>query len=240
MTPEPARRGRPRAAAAGFTLLEVLVAVAVLGLVYVTVARVAIQGMRSEGDAARRLEASRVADRTLAELETQLAQGTAPPLGERTLEEAGYRVELAVEPFSAQSLGLGGALAELDLPRREGAQEERPGRSRPDRDEGPPLALLEPPQRGARPALLQLRVRVAWQDAAQEQSVTRTTFALDRETAASRLEGVDSRDGAAQAGEGESEDGGRERGTSGRGRDLSSGERSGASPRIRSQREGRR
>lgn len=235
MAPSVRRPARPRAAAPGFTLLEVLVAVAVLGLVYVTVARIAIQGMQSEGDASRRLEASLLADRALAELETQLAQGTAPPLGEQTREEAGYRLEVAVEPFSAESLGLGGVLAELEPPSRAEDAERRPGEGRVDRDEAPPLALLEPPQRGARPALLQVRVRVAWQDAAHERSVTRTTFALDREVAASRLESVAAADEAAGSGGERGSGAGAREGPREAGRDRSRG--SSRNPRVRRERE---
>ena len=46
----------------GFTLLEVMAAVAVVAIVFTTLARVANQGMQSQGISKRRLEASLLAD----------------------------------------------------------------------------------------------------------------------------------------------------------------------------------
>ncbi len=55
-----------------FTLLEVLAAVAILGIVYVVLADVAMQGLFAEGRAKRRLEASLKADLHLSELEVEI------------------------------------------------------------------------------------------------------------------------------------------------------------------------
>ncbi|MFB3118027.1 MAG: prepilin-type N-terminal cleavage/methylation domain-containing protein, partial [Myxococcota bacterium] len=46
----------------GFTLIEVLGAVAILAILYTTLATVAIRGLRSEGESRRMLEASLLAD----------------------------------------------------------------------------------------------------------------------------------------------------------------------------------
>ena len=91
----------------GFTLLEVLAAVAVLGIVYVVVAQGAIEGLQTQGDAGRRLRASLLADRTLSELELAVAAGAAPEIGETQASEEDFAVVVEVAPFD-----LAGLLAE--------------------------------------------------------------------------------------------------------------------------------
>ena len=56
----------------GFTLIEVLGAVAILAILYTTLATVAIRGLRSEGESRRMLEASLLADWQLSEFELEL------------------------------------------------------------------------------------------------------------------------------------------------------------------------
>ena len=53
----------------GFTLLEVLGAVAVLGIWYFVLATIATDGLLKEGQSLRKLRAGLIADRMLAELE---------------------------------------------------------------------------------------------------------------------------------------------------------------------------
>jgi prepilin-type N-terminal cleavage/methylation domain-containing protein len=67
----------------GFTLFEVMAAVLVLGMLYAVLANAAMQGLQSEGETRRRLQASLIADRALAEIETQLALGVILPLASR-------------------------------------------------------------------------------------------------------------------------------------------------------------
>jgi len=62
-----ARRGR------GFTLLEVLAAVAILAVWFILIAGTAMQGLRAEGISRRRLEAAMIADQAMAELRQQVA-----------------------------------------------------------------------------------------------------------------------------------------------------------------------
>ena len=64
-----------RRAELALTLLEVMAAVALLVIVYTFLAKAATQGVRSEADSRRRMEASLLADATLAEIETRLALG---------------------------------------------------------------------------------------------------------------------------------------------------------------------
>ena len=65
----------------GFTLIEVLGAVALLAILYTTLSTVAIRGLRSEGESQRMLEASMLADWELSEFELELETGAAPEIG---------------------------------------------------------------------------------------------------------------------------------------------------------------
>jgi prepilin-type N-terminal cleavage/methylation domain-containing protein len=157
----------------GFTLLEVMAAVAVLGLVYVVVARVAIQGLQIEGDASRMLRASLLADRALSDLELALAGGDAPRVGETETQEEDFTVVVEVSPFD-----LGGILPE------EAEADRQPA--------FPPstLQLLSPTTGGNVPTLLSIVARVSWVEGVSERKVTRTSFVFDAEAAAPLLEGI--------------------------------------------------
>jgi prepilin-type N-terminal cleavage/methylation domain-containing protein len=161
-----ALRGRARPAS-GFTLLEVLAAVAVLGFTVAMLARGAIQGMRYEGDASRRLAASLIADRALFELESTLAIGALPELGHQEREEnEEFRLSLDVAPLDPAALGIGPLFTDP-----------------PDEAGNPPTAV-----RSDIPQLLLVTVQVAWTEGLVEQAVTRTTFAYDASAAAAALE----------------------------------------------------
>lgn len=140
-------------AAPGFTLLEVLAAVAILGVLYTVLMGVAIQGRMAEGMSRRRLEASLIADRQLAELEMQIDAGAVPELGESELDADPYTVLQRVEPFDLMI---------------EGTENER--------------GLLEPVLTGltldgASP-LRQVEVIVSWIEGGQEHRVVRTSYAF--------------------------------------------------------------
>jgi prepilin-type N-terminal cleavage/methylation domain-containing protein len=178
----------------GFTLLEVLAAVAVLALVYTALAQAAMQGLSHEGDASRRLEASLLADLALAEIEGQLAAGTAPALGLVEAEEGDFAVKIDVRPFDlgAFALQAGDAAATLrgegtDL---EGAQP------------GTPAFQLLTSQPGAPAPLLEIEVRIGWVEGGFEQEVTRTTFAADPATVAAALASLAPSEEAGAADEG--------------------------------------
>lgn len=171
----------------GFTLFEVLAAVAVLGLVYVTLASTAMQGLRAEGEAARRIEASLLADHAMSELELQLAAGTAPEVGvtETESEDGGYRVVVEVAPYSLDALAAAGA-----------ADSERGGRPEPRE-----LPLLVASRAGADTALLSLSVAVRWQEGVYEREVRRASFAYDSAAAEPFLSAI----AASGAGEADAE-----------------------------------
>ncbi len=139
----------------GFTLLEVLAAVALLGLMYTILGRVAIQGLRAEGESARRIEASLLADRVLSDLEIELAQGSVPPLGEREYEDGEWQVRVRVASF--------------DLPFASATSAEDGSRGR----------LLPGTGAGTASPVRSIQVQVSWIEGAAERSVSRTTYALD-------------------------------------------------------------
>ena len=160
--------------ARGFTLLEVLVAVALLGLVVSVLAGSAIQGMSYEGDAVRRLRASLLADQTLWQLESGLRLGAPPqPAHQESETEDEFRITLDVQPLDLAGAGLGA----LAAPAAETGGREAPAAAS--------NAALLP--------LFQIFVRVAWTEGLVEREVTRSSFAFDA-TAAAQLLGEDERD----------------------------------------------
>ncbi len=146
----------------GFTLLEVLAAVAVIGFAFTMLARANISALRAEGLAERRLMASLLADRILTELEASMAEGGAPPLGEREYSQEDFLVRLEVTPLIL-------ALPDADA---DGGGE----------SDG--SSLLAP---GAASPLRILDLSLAWPVPGGEQRITRRTFAFDRTASASAL-----------------------------------------------------
>lgn len=151
----------------GFTLFEVMAAVAVLGFAVTMLARGAIAGMGYEGDASRRLAASLIADRALFEVESAFALGAVPEVGRQESEtEDEFRLAVEVAPLDPAALGIG-ALFTSDPAAADPAQ--------------------APAAQGNAPTLLLVSVRVAWTEGLAEQAVTRTTFAFDATAAAAAL-----------------------------------------------------
>lgn len=153
---------------AAFTLLEVLAAVAVVGLVYWVLFAMAIDAVGAEGDAQRRLRASLLADRALGEVEGLLAGGIAPQIGRTESEEDPYRIEVEVAPFGLEEVAA--RIAEQRKAEKRGSRVAEP-------------ALLVAPSRGPAP-LLSIAVRVSWQEGSREADVRRTSFAFDPVAAA--------------------------------------------------------
>lgn len=172
--------GRRRSAAArsapGFTLLEVLAAVAILGLWYVVLASLAIQGLRAEGESARRLRASLLVDEIVADFETQLASGSAPALGSDEMERDGYQVRIEITPFELPSW--------LQDPGGTNAPAATGGRR------GIASSLLRGHAGNPSP-LRTIRVEVAWREGFEERHVRRTTFGFDLQAAGPLLKPLD-------------------------------------------------
>ena len=151
-----------RAAAGGFTLLEVLVAVALLGIVVSVLARSAIEGMSYEGDATRRTRASLLADRALFGIEAGLK--LAPPKALHEESEVGeFQINLDVQPLELGPAGLDALAPAREPPSGTGrAKKAKPAQAP-----------------AAEPSLFRIVVRVAWLEGLQELEVTRSSFAYD-------------------------------------------------------------
>ena len=147
----PTRPGR-----AGFTLIEVLAAVALLGILYSVLARVAIEGLRAEGESERRLEASLLAD----ELVGGLVGPAVPPVGRSETIQGNFTIAIDVTPFQ--------------LPTQWGAgifEDTKP-------------LLLAAARDGGVQALRSVQITISWLEAASERHVSRTTYLLDFQSVA--------------------------------------------------------
>lgn len=158
---------------AGFTLFEVLGAVAILAIVYTTLSGVAIHWLRSEGESRRILEASLVADLEVSAFELDLDTGVAPEIGITTSEEEnGLTVTWEVTPLQTKIFKT--------------AQEQEQERNAKNPTAQP--VPVPTAQTGAvdalAPPFLQVELRVSWFEAGAERSVTRTLFAVDEDAAA--------------------------------------------------------
>ena len=141
----------------GLTLLEVLAAVALLGLVYTALASRATQGVMSESDSLRRFHATLHADAALAQVEIEVASGNTPVIGTERFETEDGIYSVKVET-SAWSPPL------------------------PDPDPGqPPLNAPNLLEHGnvREGILLRVQVVVTWHGVAGERSIDRTTFVLN-------------------------------------------------------------
>lgn len=149
-----------RRSARGFTLLEVLASVLVLGLVFTMLAEVAIVGLRSEGIDRRRAEASLLADQELALLESLLATGMPLENGLTEKEQEPYRIAIEVLPEDVMAL-LPPPVIEEALPEDEGE-----------------LATLLVDDRGDS-RVQRIRVVVEWDEGVEIERVERTTHTFD-------------------------------------------------------------
>lgn len=144
----------------GFTLLEVLAAVLVMGLLFTVLARTAMQGLRSEGTDRRRAEAGLIADSELAEIEARLAGGFPLEIGRTEREAEPYLVTLEVIPEDVKAMLSLAPTAGAPDPRQESLE-----------------ALLTADDGTDR--VQQVIVAVSWEEAGDTMSVSRTTYAFD-------------------------------------------------------------
>jgi len=180
---------------AGFTLLEVLAAFALLAIAYTTLGGAGAQSLQREGEAARRLHASLLADRVLDELELAFDQGTAPPPGDEERVEDLYTISIRVAPWEP-------VIPERERPlaiERGERRARRPGESIRD-DDGAALGpSLITGTRGQPGPLRRVDVVVTWDEGWSVGRVTRTTFGLDGEAASGTLEALAAAAGGAGA-----------------------------------------
>jgi len=145
----------------GFTLFEVLGAVALLALVYTMLSTAAIRGLKTESQSRRILEASLLADLEIAKVEMEADMGAMRALGEDDFEsEDGiYRIHVDVSVFQMP-----------ELPEIESAA---PPNELGGVPEQPPFGT------GEQSPLREIRVEVSWGEPDEERSVMRTTFGID-------------------------------------------------------------
>jgi prepilin-type N-terminal cleavage/methylation domain-containing protein len=157
----------------GFTLIEVLGAVAILAILYTTLSTVAIRGLRSEGESRRMLEASLLADWELSEFELELQTGAAPEIGIiESEEEDGLTVTWEVTPLQTKIF-------------KTALEKEQERKSaNPAAQMAPVLTGQAGATDGEAPPFLRVELRVSWFEAGNEHSVTRTIFAVDEDAAA--------------------------------------------------------
>ena len=157
----------------GFTLLEVLAAVAILGIWYMVIAGLAMQGLRSEGESRRLLEASLVADATIADLEGSVADGTPLPIEVTEEEKEDFLVITEVE------------VIDISIPLAD-------GQAIPPTGPKSMFANLQGPK-GESP-VRRINVTVTWTEAARPRSVVRETYTLDLSASQSKLVKLEAED----------------------------------------------
>ena len=139
-----------------------MAAVALLGILYSVLARVAIEGLRAEGESQRRIEASLLADERVADSFTGIEGGIVmPPLGHSETTEGDFTVALDVTLF--------------EPPVEWGVTEPI--------DTTPLLFAAMPGVPGAQ-ALRTVQLSVSWQEGAEERHVSRIIYLVDFERVA--------------------------------------------------------
>jgi prepilin-type N-terminal cleavage/methylation domain-containing protein len=157
----------------GFTLFEVLGAVAILAILYTTLSTVAIRGLRSEGESRRMLEASLLADWELSGFELELQTGAAPEIGiTKSEEQDGFTVTWEVTPF------------QTNIFKTALEKEQEKNAANPAAQTAPVPAGQTGATDAIAPPFLRVELRVSWFEAGNEHSVTRTIFAVDEDAAA--------------------------------------------------------
>lgn len=152
----------------GFTLLEVLGAVAILGISYMVLATAAIQAMQGIGQSQHRIEASLIADQTLIDVEisTETGQLIEPKLV--TWPDSHFEVTLEIIDLSEihqgkELQGDGTGLLEF-------LGKESKGAFAPFRESNLLLGYLR-----------EVHITVQWLERGDQLSVTRTAFFYDQQ-----------------------------------------------------------
>ncbi|MEZ4330758.1 MAG: type II secretion system protein [Myxococcota bacterium] len=171
---------RPARSTRGLTLLEVLAATLIFALVMSVLVGASQMGVQRAGDAARRLEASQMADAIVADLEIQMRSGVAPTIEQEewTSEDERYRIRVldrSLQQALADSNAEGAGGVDAAAPAAGTTQIGGAGSGIGS------LLAGELPE--AAKHLHQYDVEVTWDEQAGPATVTRTTFAFDWEAA---------------------------------------------------------
>ena len=154
-------------------MLEVLGAAALLAFAYIALTRSEIEGLRSEQESNRRLQASLLADQHLADLELLVASGAAPVIGKTEEEEAPFVVRTEVRAFEPPP-------PRADAPRSGLPEGSLAARHAEHKQQADTPSLFKTPKPGdADPPLRTIEVVVQWNEGVYQREVRRTTFALD-------------------------------------------------------------
>lgn len=173
--PNPARR------ASGFTLLEVLAAVAILAMWYVVIAAMATDGLRKQGLSLRLMEASGIASRYMAEIEASTLDGSVPPLRDEETEEGDFIVHIFIVPF-----GFGVTNNQTVDPGRVGGKQGSPDLK----------TLLKSKMPGMNRHLVSINVKVSWEEGQDQRSVRRTSYAFNLAEARNAYQSKDAKEAA--------------------------------------------
>lgn len=155
----------------GFTLLEVLAAVAILGVWYIVLAAMSADGLRKEGETHRRVQASLIADQMLSEYEVATIAGSAPTETNDSSEQDLYTIEVRVEPFVSEQ-----ATVPPDI---QPPTEINPTAASPDL-----TSLVSTQTPDVASYLRSIHIEVSWEEGAARRSVNRTSYAFDLTNAA--------------------------------------------------------
>ncbi len=150
-----------------------MVAVTMMAFVITMLTEAAVDGMRVEGEAHRRLEASLIADRLLADIESQMMAGVPPEIGRDEAEEEPYRISVEARPLDLGRLGI--------------VPDTSPGSSSL-------AALVGSEGLGSTPPLVEVEIRVEWDEGIHTLDTRRTTFSFDAAAVAAQLPAVASGD----------------------------------------------
>jgi prepilin-type N-terminal cleavage/methylation domain-containing protein len=175
---DPRSQGRPKLRNPGFTLIEVLGAIAILGIWYVMLATLAMQGMQTVGESQRRLQASLLADEVLAEFELQTAQGQSIEVGSEERDEEPFSLEIEVIDISDDPGGEADSYDTLD-------DEDMGLLEFFASEEDSPFAEI----RGGNwllEYLREIRITVTWQEGAGERTIVRNSYLWDRDAWSNR------------------------------------------------------
>ena len=151
----------------GFSLIEVLGAVSILGITYVMLATLAIQGMQITGESQRRLHASIIADELLMEYELAAALGEEIAVEEDEKDQDGFTIRWQVFDMSETEPIQGAEGENLDL--FSFLAEEANG---PHAEFRPGNFLLG--------YLRELHIEVVWTEGVNEITVSRTGYVFDQ------------------------------------------------------------
>lgn len=148
--------------ARGFTLIEVMAAVFMLGLFVTAISQLLTQAARNEGHARLQARAAALADAEIAKIEEGVVRGAALPLGSSESGDSPWRVVSEVRAFDVAALA---PAAGPEAARAQAAS----------------ASWLSSPSAREQPPLLEITVRVSWEGAAVD-AETGEPFAIRRRT----------------------------------------------------------